>query len=668
MSPKTVARRGVPRSAALTGLLLALAAGLLSVVVLTSATPAAAAATATIVPSSDLGSEPGWENDLGESCGIGTTCSSRIDEDADTPDDTDFIRSPVGESEADIIFNLTDPPAPGIVLEMTARFRAYTEGPGDGSVLVMTVREGLTGTFGAQITTPITSTPTTYSVTFPSLYMMPDEVQGAIGWVRANADPDTRVVVTAVNFDIEYTPVEPNPAIPQTCGLDIALVIDSSSSIDALELETQKTAFKSFVDAFLPSTPSELAVVDFNAFATVLQGFTDDPVALKNAIDSATTSPFTNWDDALHKARTLFPHRAEPDVIIFASDGWPNSIGGHEGEPLQLFFPGPGISLNQAMLEANAAKEAGIRVFALGVGQDIQSVDNLELISSPDAVHLTDFDDLADTLAQLAAELCERGEIDVIKFYDANANGINDDGIEITGWNVGVSGPVNLSDTTPATFVLGDGAYTVFEETPVESNWVATTPTSVDVTLPDDDGATIEFGNVCLGAGGGHTIGFWRNKNGRQTMEDGGSIEPELLLLRNLNLRDGAGADFDPTTHEEFAGWLQEANATNMAYMLSAQLAAMALNVEAGFVSSSALVYAPQLLPHGVPGLNALGFISVGDLMSAADLDLGSNGSTPSGDPSRPYQEALKTALDDANNDLNFVQAQPCTFSFASDE
>lgn len=35
------------------------------------------------------------------------------------------------------------------------------------------------------------------------------------------------------------------------------------------------------------------------------------------------------------------------------------------------------------------------------------------------------------------------------------------------------------------------------------------------------------------------------------------------------------------------------ADSTNMAYMLSVQLAAMVLNVEAGFVDGSTMVYAP---------------------------------------------------------------------------
>jgi hypothetical protein len=34
------------------------------------------------------------------------------------------------------------------------------------------------------------------------------------------------------------------------------------------------------------------------------------------------------------------------------------------------------------------------------------------------------------------------------------------------------------------------------------------------------------------------------------------------------------------------------------------------------------------------------------------------------GSPYRAYQQALKNALDKANNNLTFVQSTPCAFSF----
>jgi hypothetical protein len=93
-----------------------------------------------------------------------------------------------------------------------------------------------------------------------------------------------------------------------------------------------------------------------------------------------------------------------------------------------------------------------------------------------------------------------------------------------------------------------------------------------------------------------------------------------------------------------------------MTYKLSVHLASMALNVEAGFVSGSAIVYAPQLLTFApIPGLGATGLISINSLMTAANNSLLVNGSTPTGHAKRAYQEALKNALDDANNNLNFV-------------
>jgi len=50
--------------------------------------------------------------------------------------------------------------------------------------------------------------------------------------------------------------------------------------------------------------------------------------------------------------------------------------------------------------------------------------------------------------------------------------------------------------------------------------------------------------------------------------------------------------------------------------------------------------------------------------MAAADAALAADGYTPSGDPNRAGQECLKNVLDDANNNKNFTQSSPCTFTF----
>lgn len=246
--------------------------------------------------------------------------------------------------------------------------------------------------------------------------------------------------------------------------------------------------------------------------------------------------------------------------------------------------------------------------------------------------------------------------VTVEKFYDANADGSHN-GLEplIEGWEVEATNSTDtFSDVTTWNIFLDAGLWTISERAAVESNWFATTPTSVEIDVPEDN--HVSFGNVCIGGGGGGlTLGFWSNKNGQALVGT-----DDMDLLRALNLRSANGSPFDPGTYAAFRTWLLSANATNMAYMLSAQMAAMALNVHNGKVSGSALIYAP-----GTTSANAAGFASVSDVIAEADASLGAHGNTTAAGPVRTYQEALKNALDRANNNLNFVQGQPCAFSFA---
>jgi len=251
------------------------------------------------------------------------------------------------------------------------------------------------------------------------------------------------------------------------------------------------------------------------------------------------------------------------------------------------------------------------------------------------------------------------GQIHVRKFYDANANGINDDSSPITGWKVSISDGVIANDivgSTPLDATLAPNTYTVAEYVPTQINWLATTPTSASVTVAAAGDETVWFGNVCVGAGGGLTIGFWTNKQAARIL---GADSGALAFLVGLNLRSANGANFDPATVRAFQSWLGSATANNMAYMLSAQLAAMELNVRYGFVSGGALVYSP-----GTSSANPQGFATVAALMGEANADLAAHGLTKSASPYRAHQELVSRALDNANNNRSFVQSSPCTFTF----
>ena len=247
------------------------------------------------------------------------------------------------------------------------------------------------------------------------------------------------------------------------------------------------------------------------------------------------------------------------------------------------------------------------------------------------------------------------GDLEVDKFYDANANGEWDEGeIAIAGWSVTVDGeahstPVAISEFEP-------GEYDVAEATPTESNWMAITATSQTATVTAGQTTSVAFGNLCLGAGNGHTIGFWSNKNGQALIDS-----DDLEALRALNLVTANGQAFDPTTNSAVRNFVLKASATNMAHMLSAQLAAMTLN--ARNLGATGLIYAP-----GTDSANEAGFASVEDVMAEADAALGANGLTVASGPDRDAQTALKNALDAGNNNLNWVQAEACAATFPVDE
>ena len=185
--------------------------------------------------------------------------------------------------------------------------------------------------------------------------------------------------------------VVPNPELGNSCGLDIALVLDSSGSINATELGQMKNAFEGFVGAFLPTRPTLFSVTDFDDDGNVLQTFTDDLGLLNIAINAPISGGTTNWADGLNDAfGTLDPrdNSEHPDLIVFASDGNPN-------------HPNIQTALGQAVLKANEIKGEGVRIITFGIGDHLK-VDNLKAISSADAVYTSGFESLAKDLAKLA--------------------------------------------------------------------------------------------------------------------------------------------------------------------------------------------------------------------------------------------------------------------------
>ena len=281
------------------------------------------------------------------------------------------------------------------------------------------------------------------------------------------------------------------------------------------------------------------------------------------------------------------------------------------------------------------------------------------------------------------------------KFYDLNVNGVKDAGeVPIEGFRIRIDtvwpdgsahSEVVVTDANgqfQSSLIPATSTFSVCEILPVD-HWFQTGPVAGAQVSSNGETATADaalcwigavpqtgnfdglyFGNVCLGAGGGNTLGFWSNRNGERRMSQTLGMANALAGLSAQNLRNANGTHYDPTQYAHFRRWLLSANGTNMAYMLSAQFAAMWLNVNAvnaswPGVDPNAVIYAP-----GTNSANFLGFATVGAVLAEANAELGLHGTAFEGDAWRAYQTALKDALDNANNNLNFVQPEPCEVEY----
>jgi hypothetical protein len=277
-----------------------------------------------------------------------------------------------------------------------------------------------------------------------------------------------------------------------------------------------------------------------------------------------------------------------------------------------------------------------------------------------------------------------QGKLRGLKFYDTNANSQKDAGEPgIQGFKIvidyklpnGTTGQqivyTNASGDWCSQKFPDGTCYSVYEVLPPSGGWVQTYPSAGYVYKGKIDGGIVTvtpgsgisdvtdltFGNRVPPPGGAHTKGYWHNQNGYATMNDAGSIVPELQMLNALFLvrLDGSPADFNTANpsagYADFSEWITNgSNGSNMASQLSSQLAAMKLNVEAGFVAGSQLIYAP-----GTNSANSSGIAMLSDLLNEANLSLQAFPVTINASAARTHQTALASAIDNGNNNLNWI-------------
>ncbi|MGC5172894.1 hypothetical protein ACLQ2Q_19830 [Microbacterium sp. DT81.1] len=299
-----------------------------------------------------------------------------------------------------------------------------------------------------------------------------------------------------------------NPTIAQSCGINVALILDLSGSV-APTLPQLKQAADTFVDA-LQGTPSRMALFSFST-ATPAIGATQNYPALtsvstadqatnfKNRYAAWTASGYTNWDRGLGAADAANSPVNDFDLAVVITDGNPTAYN----QPAQGLGGNRFREIENGIFSANGLKQgpdaapAPTRVLAFGVGAGATGTStalNLRAISGPTAYNgtnvndadyfqTTDYPAAGEALRDLALGNCE-GTLTVTKQIvpsTAPAGSIDGAVAAGAGWEfttasntAGVTTPAPVQTTTadgtgavnfPLTFAGGvtSGSLTVAE-------------------------------------------------------------------------------------------------------------------------------------------------------------------------------------------------------------
>ncbi|WP_049984493.1 VWA domain-containing protein [Halorubrum sp. BV1] len=173
--------------------------------------------------------------------------------------------------------------------------------------------------------------------------------------------------------------------------LEVALVSDTSGSMSGSNLSALKTAATSFVGNL--SSPDEAAAISFSSGTALDQELTTNYQSVQNAINNYTAGGQTNVAGGISVAEDelLTGTNATPGaskVMIVLTDGFEN--------------------VGDARDAADDAKNAGIRIFGIGLGNSVDTDLVEDISSSPDdAFFAPDPADLDTVYAEIAQIVLE---------------------------------------------------------------------------------------------------------------------------------------------------------------------------------------------------------------------------------------------------------------------
>ncbi len=209
------------------------------------------------------------------------------------------------------------------------------------------------------------------------------------------------------NFTCEETPsITPTPPVTACSQADVMLVLDRSGSINSTELSQLKTAAKDFIDALgLSSLGIHAGKSSFATTGNLNHHLSENATSIKSAIDAMVSGGFTNLKEGIDLAKAELDNPGDlhdridltsPDKMIIITDGHPNR-------------PLPASTADDvAATSADNARVAGVEIFVVGVGSDVnETYLKNEIANSPSHYYsASDYSGLKTTLENL--DLCQQ--------------------------------------------------------------------------------------------------------------------------------------------------------------------------------------------------------------------------------------------------------------------
>nr|VDG64251.1 Uncharacterised protein [Streptococcus thermophilus] len=263
--------------------------------------------------------------------------------------------------------------------------------------------------------------------------------------------------------------VAANPADPEKCGQDIALVFDLSTSIGEDGLAKSKEAGKAIVNA-LDSTPTRIGIYNFGTVAPA-KGNENATIGIQEPGSAATLNGVidqmnlpasgyvgTNWDRGIGQIPT-----DTYDVVYFITDGLPTAFedarGNRDAErglynrpyynhahngKANKDFAAAQADVQRAVASANKLKRFGTRIVPLAVGDEVNqgtiAPTYLNYISGQgDSIPVSNYGELAEKLVEQATKAC-RGEVTIEKSLVAKGSSSKlGEGGSVDGWKFSIT-------------------------------------------------------------------------------------------------------------------------------------------------------------------------------------------------------------------------------------